>query len=1131
MASLLRSRLTVLALLTVACCSGTTRGQEPIRFARTPDISPDGKLIAFSYLGDIYVVQAIGGVARAVTSHPAHDINPVFSPDGQSLAFSSNRHGSYDVFVVSVHGGRPRRLTFDSANDLVTGWSHDGKQVLFTSARADYPQTSKLYTVPVEGGRVRLVTAGEGKEGAFSPRGDLLAYVRGPGAWYRKNYRGSANDDIWIARADGSDHRRVTTFIGQDTSPMWSGDGQSLYYVSEFHGTSNIVHVPLAPFLSGSPGKPAVESIHPRALTNHTEEGVRRARISRDGNWIVYECGADLWVMGTREGCKPRKLAIEVYADDKANPERVVTFTRGATEFVVSGDERFVAFAVHGKLFRMPIASNARVTQMTFGPSNDHGMAWAPDASKMIFISDRSGHDDLYLLEPDDPDHPKFTEANRFKVTQLTNTREAEFGVSFAPDGKRVAFLRGGRLLTMAPDGKDGKVVVDQATVFDYEWSPDGKWIVFARRDGSFASELYMVPATGPTAAEPIRNITRYATFNSGVTWSANGKKLAFLSERRGTGTLHVMELEKPAAETDKKPMLSSLGFAKPTVAIDWDDLHLRVKPVVPGLVDEAAISPDGRQVAYRDAINQDLWVTSSTGSQITRLTTGRQRPRLIQWSKRRSPLGETLNVLYYLDGDGQLKMARASASDGRPGDSSNSATLPFKIKMTVKRDELFLEMFDQSWRYLAENFYDVRFHGLEWDTIRARYRPLVQHVAHREDLYALLYLMMGELNASHLGVSGFVSGPEEDTAELGLLFDESYKGKGLKIAEILKRGPADRKGLTLRPGEIVVAIDGVELDDSVNVSKLLNGKVDEPIVLQVTATPADPKSRRRVEIRGMNRYRDFQHRETSVNDLMYDRWVARNAARVQELSKGKLGYIHIPSMDDEGLDRFVRSLYSDNFDKEAIVLDVRFNGGGFTHDQVLNYLGSKEHTIFRQREGTEGLVLRSADRKWHKPLVLLINNRSYSDAEILPNAFRTLGLGKLVGEPTGGLVIGTGVVQLIDGSLFRIPRIGVYTTRGVNMEKEGVKPDILVEPHPDELARGIDAQLDKAIRVLQADVIAWKKKRGLELASGEEPRPVVPVGPPAPGTTPMPPPGTPGIPPAGRTPEVSPGPVKEKED
>jgi tricorn protease len=388
--------------------------------------------------------------------------------------------------------------------------------------------------------------------------------------------------------------------------------------------------------------------------------------------------------------------------------------------------------------------------------------------------------------------------------------------------------------------------------------------------------------------------------------------------------------------------------------------------------------------------------------------------------------------------------------------------------------------MFDQTWRYLAERFYDESFHGSDWKAVRAKYRPLVRHVVMKEDLYSLLHMMMGELNASHLGVAGFGTNPEEETADLGLLFDEGYRGKGLKISEIVKRGPADRRGLNLKPGDFILNIDGVDVSDKTDLSQLLNGKVGEAVALQVAGKPdAGPKERRHVEISAVDRQR--------IVPLMYDRWVAQNARRVAELSKGKLGYIHIPSMDEEGLDRFLRSLYSENYDKEAIVLDVRFNGGGFTHDQILNYLGSREHTIFKERDGGQGLVLRSYDRKWSKPLVLLINNRSYSDAEIFPNAFRTLGLGKLVGQPTGGNVIGTGSVQLIDGSLLRIPRIGVFTTKGVNMEREGVQPDILVEDHPDQLAKGIDAQLDKAVEVLQTDVLAAKKKN--EPSTSTKPR------------------------------------------
>ena len=348
---------------------------------------------------------------------------------------------------------------------------------------------------------------------------------RGPGAWYRKGYRGSSNDDIWICNADGTNHRQLTTFHGQDNSPMWAADGQWLYYVSEAFGTpANIVRIPATV-------SPVAASPRPRQVTFHKEDGVRRARISQNGAWIVYECWPGPVGRLHPEGAVPRKLAIEVHTDDKSNTERLETYnSTGITEFALSSDERQVVFTVHGELFRAPILGSPKATRLTTTGADNHGAAWSPDNSRIIFISDRDGQENMYLLEADDPDHPKLTEAHRFKTTRLTSGKEPPAGISFSPDGKRVAFLRAGKLWTMNPDGREEKVAVNEVRVIDYEWSPDGKWFVFARLDGSFASELYIVPATGPTADNPIRNITRYATSNTGVTWSADGKKLCFLS-------------------------------------------------------------------------------------------------------------------------------------------------------------------------------------------------------------------------------------------------------------------------------------------------------------------------------------------------------------------------------------------------------------------------------------------------------------------------------------------------------------------------------------------------------------------------------------------------------------------------
>jgi len=1035
-----------------ACAAGT-----PIRFGRTPDVSPDGKLIAFSYLGDIWVVDSGGGVARQLTTHEAHEINPAFSPDGRFIAFSSNRHGSYDVFVVPLRGGTPRRLTFDSGPDMVNGWAPDGRHVLFTTRRGEgFPAVAELYTVPAVGGREQRISVFEGRDGCFNNNGDKIVYVRGPGTWYRRGYRGSSNDDIWICNADGSNNRRLTANAVQEGSPMWSKDGSRIYFVSEVHGYANLCWLPSNSSESGGAGT------LPQPFTKHDDEHVRRARMSFDGKWIVYECGAEIYLAATDGRSEPRRVRIEAYADDKTNPDRTTTFTQGLTDYAISADERHIVLVVHGELFLVPMSGGA-ARRLTDHPGNDRGPAWSPDKKKIAFLSDRDGHDNIYTLEQDDPENPDLTRAARFKVTRLTQVQLPDAAVSYSPDGKLMAFLRGGMLWTMKPDGADQKPLTGHTRVIEYEWSPDSRWIAYSRMDPMFASEIWIVPAAG---GEPV-NVTRYATRNFSISWSQDGSKLCFVSQRRQDLDVFVMAMQKPRAE--------GAPAAKPG-DIDFDDIHLRVTRVTSLSSDEseAHLKPDGTQVIFRsNALGQDdLWAAAANGGQITRVTTGGVGPRRIRWTR--------LGLVFYLDNNGALRFVRPGAGTAPPAVSSslpNDGRVPFTAKMKINRDQLFLQMFEEGWRKLQYHFYDPKLHGANWNEVRRKYSELVQHVCLHEDFYDLVSLMLGELNASHLGISGRSRTAEEQTADLGLFWDHRHRGPGLRVAGVLKNGPADRAGELLKAGDLVLSIDGVELTDDVNLSQLLNDKAGEALTLQV----ADVKEKtRKVTLRPITR--------TASANLYYQHWVAENVRRVHEASGGKLGYIHIRAMDTPSLDDFVRSLYSDHFHKDGIVIDVRYNSGGFTHDQVLAYLGGRDHTFFVAREGDRGPVLRSNDRKYTRPVVVLINNRSFSDAEIFPHAFRTLGLGKLVGLPTGGYVIGTINDRLIDGSTFRIPRLGVFTADGINMEKQGVQPDVLVDLHPDEVARGEDAQLKKALEVLNQEVAEWKKKQAAKPAVGARP-------------------------------------------
>jgi tricorn protease len=1033
--------------------------QEPIRFPRTPDISPDGKLIAFSYLGDIWTVEAIGGGARPVTMHEAHDYTPVFSPDGRQIAFSSNRHGSYDVFVVPTQGGKPKRLTFDSGSDVVSGWTPDGRNIIFSSTRsASFPSNPEMFTVPVDGGAEKKLNFFEAKDLTYSPVGDKVAFVRGPGTWYRRGYRGSSNDDIYLATADGNTTRRLSSFDGQDTAPMFSPDGKKLFYVTEqgfAKGCANIVCQPLDGITSVG---------EPKAITTHSEDTVRRARISGNGEWIVYECGGDIWVTSTRSG-NGRKVAIEVHADDKSNTERTLTFTKDATDYALSPDESQAVIVVHGQLFLTKVPQGGKSVRLTHHGFADHNPSFSPDGKKILFASDRSGVEELYMLESDDAENADLGKAHKFKTTQLTKTPAEEVGASFIPKSDRIGFLRQGQLWTMKADGSDQKVLIAEKKVTDYEWSPDGKYVAYSRMDGSFASEVYIASLDG--SIKPV-NVSRYAIYNSDISWG--GSKISFVSQRKGVYSMHVLSLQKPVQDGPKPP----------EGEIDWDDLHLRVERVALMGADSGVISIDGGLVAFRSSSSDggDLWVVTSDGKALTRITTGGQSPRGIRWSKRNA------GTIFFLNSSGELRSARANPSPfASPGAApAEPAKIPFQAKLSIQRDEEYAEMFAQAWRALSDHFYDSKYHGADWNAVKAKYAPMVAHCSTREDLYALVSLMLGELNASHLGISGKLPTAEENTADLGLLFDDSFAGPGLKISEVLKRGPADKRNLNIKPGDVITQIDRIPLTAQTNLSQLLNNRTGDTVTLTLETGPIGMRTARKVDIVAVPRDRTAQ--------LMYERWVAKNAEAVAKQSNGKLGYIHIPSMDEAGLEVFMRSLYSDNFDKEGLIIDVRYNGGGFTHDQVLNYLTGKEHTLFRQRDGGEGFVLRNFDRKFAKPVTVLINNGSYSDAEIFPHAFRASGHGKLVGQATGGLVIGTGSARLIDGSQFRIPRIGVFTNKNENMDKVGVKPDFPIEITPEDWKKGVDSQLGKAVEVVGAEVAAKKKAAAATETTTPKPTP-----------------------------------------
>ncbi|GBC97856.1 Tricorn protease [bacterium HR17] len=1038
-------RCSVLMWLCAVMAVAVGQPLEPARFLRFPALSPDGSKIAFSYLGDIWVAPADGGMATRLTVHAAHDIRPRFSPDGKWIAFNSNREGNYDIYLMPTVGGKPRRLTFHSADDILGDWSPDGRWIVFSSNRER--RFAQLYLLEVATGYVRRLTDDETHlhSPAFSPDGRFIVFCRGGTSWWRKGYRGSANSEIWRLpiHIDGDritvgQVERLTHYDGNDWFPTVAPDGM-LYFVSDRDGAFNLWRMPFVG--AGDTGRKA--DAKAVKVTRHADR-VLYPSMSRDGRFIVYEHGFALWVLPVQGG-EPKQLTIYAPSDEAQNRQQRLTLTSQATEFALSPDGKQIAFVVRGDIFVVNADKGGEARRVTDHPYRDFDLDWSPDSRKLAFVSERDGNHEVYIVD-----------VRTRALKRLTNTPDAaESNPKWSPTGNYVAFVRGpfGRQLCWVNvNTGEEKVIAEGPFIGEFAWSPDGRWICFSRRDNANnVTDLHIVAWNG---GEPV-NVTRQPYWNGNIVWARDGKHLVFRSRRTDNNTdIFVLSLERPKEQLDeegqserraKDEKQDKEGEKKlPEVRIDFTDIHKRLRRLTATAFDEGTfvVTPDSKTVVFT-AVSVDqpeIWSVPLEGGSLTRLVAGVSASQL-----QFSPDGDRL---YFLSTNGSIRYLT------RPANTLGAVN--FTARMVVDRFVELQHMFDEGWRLLKEQFYDERMHGVDWNAVRDKYRPLMEHIAAKEDFYALVSLMLGELNASHLGIGGStVSGPE--TAYLGVEFDPNYRGPGVKVTAVLKNSPADKDESRLRVGEFILAIDGVEVANNEQLWEALADKAGRVVELLVNDKPTKDGART-VKIKPVNR--------EQWADLVYGDWVEKRKRMVDEWSGGRIGYIHIRAMNQDELRKFEREFYAEVVGKkEALIIDVRFNGGGRIHDELLSLLQRRLYAL-EQYRGAPPFT--QPFQVWQKPTVVLINEFSASDAEIFPKAFRDLGLGKLAGVPTYGGVIGTYNVSLIDGTtFFRVPVTGWRTLDGVNLENYGVKPDIVVEHTPDDNAKGVDRQLEAAVREL----------------------------------------------------------------
>jgi tricorn protease len=1091
--------VSLLAALILAAPPG--RAAQVIRLANRPALSPDGKTLAFDWDGDIWSVPTAGGLAHRLTNHPARDRQPSFAPDGKHLAFISERSGSPQVHVMTARGGSPRQLTHHTSGCTLQEWCPDGRRLLINAARDHFwRRAERFFSVSAETRQAeQLLFDDYGQNGSLSPDGKRLLFTREGPPWWRKGYRGAQASQIWLYDFDEKAFRLV---VAEETGcrwPLWKPDGKGFYYVSARDGSFNLWERPL-------------DSGQGKQLTHFRDDAVVFPCISRDGSTLAFRHLFDLYCYhpGTNE--TPCKIDIQHDSDPiKDRVERRVL--RQASEAAFTADGLEIAFCAGGDLWVMDTELR-EPRQVTATAEEEKNPIFSPDGRSLLFIADRDARSDIYRAVPSksgDKDR-HWWQHGPLTIERLTEDGGVKKSLQFSPDGSHISYLCGvGDLWIADADGRNARKLAASWNELEYDWSPDGKWLVYAQSDSDFNRDIWIIPADG--SRKPF-NLSRHPYNDSNPVWSPDGRLIAFAGRRGLTEvdihyvwlraeddekSSHERALEKALEKINKvrkKPRSSGDSPAAaektetPQVVIDFEQIHRRIRRISIPQTTESGLfwSPDSRKLAFSAAIDgkrgtytvdivDDLkpkLLTAQTGTQPRWLKQGNQ----IVWLSSGLPASFS---------PGAAKPAAALPPAASPtaagGDTGGAGGYRFQALQRVDLGQRNRAAFDLCWRTMRDRWYDERLGNRDWPSIRRKYSDMAAEAPDAEAFTTVVELMLGELNGSHLGF--FAPGsrrfarlapqPEapatkwtETTAHLGVRFQPNFQGPGLKIRDVLPDGPASKRMSRLREDEVILKIDDVAVDSAMDLTRVLNGPLPRDVRLRVRGK--DGKERD-VTLRPIG-YEQAQ-------PLLYQAWMDGNRRIVDNSAQGTLGYLHISAMDAVSFSKFEAQLYAVGAGKDGLIIDVRENGGGSTTDHLLTALTQPVHAITVQRGGEPGYP---HDRKiyatWNKPIVVLCNQNSFSNAEIFSHAIKTLKRGQLVGVPTAGGVISTGAERIMDVGILRVPYRGWFVIgSGADMELNGAVPDHILWPQPGQMPHGEDVQLKKAIEVLQADVRAWKQR------------------------------------------------------
>lgn len=1096
---------TVGALIFTGICPAS----EPVKMVSDPTISPDGKQIAFTWRDDVWTASIDGGQISRLTTDDGRDSQPHFSPDGKQIAFISDRTGSDQIYVVSVDEGTPTQITYHTEGYSLHDWFPDGKHLLASGNRDHHWRgAERLLKVAVEKRSADVVLAdATATDASLDRKGTRVLFVREGERWWRKGYQGERAAQVWMLDLAT---KEMTELLHEGVDcrwPVWHRSGKFFYFTK---GDASGFGLWKYQFSEEDGGEPTITEV-----ADFEDDSIVFPSISRNNQTLLFRHLFDLYKLNPKEDV-PVKIELVYDGDPTIHQDELRREFNEASEVAFSNDGLEAIFVAGGDLWAMDTELREPI-QLTQTAAHESSVVFGAEEDSLFTVAKKNGQVDIYKLERKEQEG-YWWQPSELVWTQITNDPTVESDLRLSPDGKHLFCVRGlGQLVRISLD--DPSKVIEITKSFsspDYDISRCGYWVAYAESDNDFNSEIWIARTDG---SQPPVNVSQHPDDDYSPRFSPDGKLLAFTgqridterdiyyvwlqseesertsrerklkeaiekmeSKRKSSGKNNAAKASKTAADdkeskgdkpeekadkddsestgegADEEKESDGESDAEMTV-IDFDRIEDRVRSISIRDSSEGNLfwSPDGEKLAFTASIDGERGTYTVTfpdelrPSKLTSETIGQAK-----WSKEAGAiLGHISGVPAHVEASGKVKK------------------FPFTARQIISREERFRDGFEEAWAVMRDRWYDPKHANRNWADVRRKFIEIAGMAGDESTFGQIIELMLGELNGSHNGFypsrnrSDDTEGWRDTTAHLGVRFDPSHAGPGLLVRDVLPGGPADRVESRLQAGDIIISIDGKAVDPGMDLTEILNGRLDRDIELLVNRTDGDATIEQRIAIRPIS--------FGAARSLLYDQWLISNREKVAEASDGKLGYLHIRAMNMDSFYDFERELYRVGYGRDGLIIDVRDNGGGSTTDLLLTALTQPRHAITVPRDGGQGYPQsRMVYAVWQKPIVVLCNQNSYSNAEIFSHAIKNLKRGKLIGVETAGGVISTGSVRITDVGTMRMPFRGWFlVTDGEDMEMNGAKPDHVIWPAPGEIPTGVDRQLDKAIEVLEQELAA----------------------------------------------------------